>query len=282
MNYPHPQPQAHIHQIFYSEQTRAELDQGFIPLDNIANERPDWREYWPIRSYLMRNELAEHDLYGFLSPKFKEKTGLTAQQVRSFALQTAHDIDVLIFSPYIDQSALFVNTFEHAETIHPGIWDVAQNVIDALGLRIDLRTVVMNSSTAIFCNFFAAKPKFWRRWLELNERMFQIAESNDTDLARRLNALTSYPRGSLPMKIFIQERIASLILATDPEWKTRAYNPYQLPTLLQRSDLEFNFLMCDALKIGYRITGFREYMVTYDRLREQISRKLAGPQEKAR
>ena len=44
---------ARIHQIYYSEQTRAELDPGFLPLDNSANERPDWREYWPIRRFLL-------------------------------------------------------------------------------------------------------------------------------------------------------------------------------------------------------------------------------------
>lgn len=42
----------HIHQIFYSDDTRRTLDPGFIPLDNLANERPDWREYWPIRKFL--------------------------------------------------------------------------------------------------------------------------------------------------------------------------------------------------------------------------------------
>ena len=67
-----------IHQIFYNAYTEKSLDQGFIPLDNSDNVRPDWREYWPIRKYLINNELNENDLYGFFSPKFKEKTGLSA------------------------------------------------------------------------------------------------------------------------------------------------------------------------------------------------------------
>ena len=39
----------YAYQIYYSEQTRDALDPGFLPLDNLANPRPDWREYWPIR-----------------------------------------------------------------------------------------------------------------------------------------------------------------------------------------------------------------------------------------
>ena len=56
-------PKIHIHQIYYSPETRAQLDAGFTPLDNLANERPDWREYWPIRNHLLRNALADDDYH---------------------------------------------------------------------------------------------------------------------------------------------------------------------------------------------------------------------------
>lgn len=74
----------HIHQIYYSEQTQRDSDRGFIGLDNLANARPDWREYWPIRNYLLKNRLNEDDYYGFFSPKFKAKTNLNADTVREF------------------------------------------------------------------------------------------------------------------------------------------------------------------------------------------------------
>ena len=73
-----------IYQIYYSEATKAQNDLGFLPLDNLANERPDWREYWPIRNFLLKNELAENTSYGFFSPKFKDKTNLEASDVVNF------------------------------------------------------------------------------------------------------------------------------------------------------------------------------------------------------
>ena len=40
-----------IYQIYYSKETRSKLDPGFIPLDNTENQRPDWREFWCIKSF---------------------------------------------------------------------------------------------------------------------------------------------------------------------------------------------------------------------------------------
>ena len=74
----------HVFQILNHYTSRQELDQGFGVLDNSANERPDWFEYWPIRRYLKSEALDENAFYGFLSPKFRLKTNLTSAGVREF------------------------------------------------------------------------------------------------------------------------------------------------------------------------------------------------------
>ena len=86
-----------IFQIYYSEATQLQNDPGFIPLDNLGNERPDWREYWPIRNYLLNNQLDKDTHYGFLSPKFEAKTTLNAQKVVEFIGND--ESDVILFSP---------------------------------------------------------------------------------------------------------------------------------------------------------------------------------------
>src|SRR5271163_1516352 len=77
---------AHIYQILNHYTSRQELDPDFGVLDNSANERPDWFEYWPIRRFLLNEALDENAFYGFLSPKFKLKTGLSSAAVREFIL----------------------------------------------------------------------------------------------------------------------------------------------------------------------------------------------------
>ena len=106
--------EARIHQIYYSEQTHAELDPGFLPLDNSANERPDWREYWPMRRFLLGRELEPEAYYGFFSPKFKQKTTLTAAAVNDFVRQRGGAADVISFSPFFDQMAFPLNIMELA------------------------------------------------------------------------------------------------------------------------------------------------------------------------
>ena len=39
-------------------------------LDNLRNERPDWREYWPIRRFLLEGTPDPDAFYGFFSPRF--------------------------------------------------------------------------------------------------------------------------------------------------------------------------------------------------------------------
>jgi hypothetical protein len=90
--------QNYIYQIFYSDESRRALDPGFIPLDNTG-QRPDWREYWPMRRYLLGRQLEEDAWYGFLSPKFRDKTKLTSEDVCAYIARQQDDIEVVTFSP---------------------------------------------------------------------------------------------------------------------------------------------------------------------------------------
>ena len=55
-----------LYQIAYDSKTLKQVqDSGFLLLDNQANERPDWYEYWPIRQFLLAETLEEDAFYGF-------------------------------------------------------------------------------------------------------------------------------------------------------------------------------------------------------------------------
>jgi hypothetical protein len=55
-----------VFQIFYDANTRKKLDPAFLPLDNSLAARPDWLEYWPIRTVLLNRSFADTDYVGFL------------------------------------------------------------------------------------------------------------------------------------------------------------------------------------------------------------------------
>lgn len=267
-----------IHQIYYSEQTRAELDPGFLPLDNSANERPDWREYWPMRRFLLGRELEPECYYGFFSPKFKQKTTLTAAAVSDFVRQRGGSADVISFSPYFDQMAFPLNIMELAVVNH----ECRETFAECAALvapGFDIERSVMSSLETIFCNFFVAKPRFWSEWLAKCESLFELAEQGLTPLGQALNRVVTYGTASAPAKVFVIERVASLLLWSQKHWAAERCNPIVLPQasarLLQVAGGP-DLMVLDALKIAYARSGTEHYLALYRHFRDNILKRASG------
>jgi hypothetical protein len=242
-------PTLHLYQILNHYTSPADLDPGFSVLDNSSNERPDWYEYWPIRNFLLSTPLDEHAYYGFLSPKFRHKTNLTAAQVRDFIEQSQPAPDVVLFSPSIHNSAYYLNVFEHGEAEHPGLAGVAAQLFARLGRTLDVAAFISDSRNTVHSNYFIAKPRFWRAWLAVTERMYAIAETPSDPLGEALRTPTTY-RGSrnVQMKIFVMERIATWLLVTDPSFVVRVRDPFAARSRIYKLPVA---IVCDALKIAY-------------------------------
>ena len=247
----------HIYQILTHYSSRQDLDPGFGVLDNSANERPDWFEYWPIRKFLLAETLDENAFYGFLSPKFCLKTNLSATAVRDFILTADSAADVILFSPSIHNSAYYWNVFDHGESEHPGLKHVATQLLERLDLPHDLDSLVSDSRNTVYSNYFIAKPRFWRAWLAFNEKMFAIAETPADSLGNALRSPTSYRGGSnVQMKVFIMERVATLLLTVDRSFTVSARDPFAAHSRLYKLPVA---LVCDALKIAYATQGRAQY-----------------------
>ena len=247
----------HIYQILSHYTSPRELDPGFEVLDNSANERPDWYEYWPIRRFLLNEALDEDAFYGFLSPKFKLKTSLSSAAVREFILASDDATEVILFSPSIHNSAYYLNVFEHGDAEHPGLKSVAKRLFERLGLPSDLDSLVSDSRNTVHSNYFIAKPRFWKAWLAINEKMFAIAETPSDALGEALRKPTRYRRGSdVQMKIFVMERIATWLLTTDRSFAVRVRDPFVARSRLYKLPVA---IVCDALKIAFATQGRAQY-----------------------
>jgi hypothetical protein len=273
--------EASIHQIYYSEQTRAELDPGFQPLDNSANERPDWREYWPMRRFLLHSHLEPERYYGFFSPKFKQKTTLTATAVHDFIRRRDGAADVISFSPFFDQMAFPLNIMELAIVEHDCRETLAQCAA-LIAPQFRIHSSVMSSLDTVYCNFFVAKPRFWAQWLRKCELVFAIAEEGLTPLGQALNRVVNYGAVTAPAKVFVIERVASLLLWSEKQWVTQSYDAVLLPPASARL-LEIasapDLLVLDALKIAYAKSGSERYLTLYSHFREKlIQRRTVGEQ----
>lgn len=262
-----------IHQIYYDDNSLAGLDPAFIPLDNSKNERPDWREYWPIQGFLKTHVLDEDTYYGFFSPKFQAKTGLSGKTVTDFI--EANDAEIYTFSPFVEQAAFFLNVFEHGEVNHAGLLDAMQQFVNQISMPINLRAVVCDFNTAVFSNYFVAKPKFWRKWLEIGEQLFSLSEKEEGVLATQLNTATQYHQqvGDVGLKVFMMERLVSLILIYY-QFSIKAYDQFAITRSgIPASYLDYEMHVANALKMAFLKTGDARYIESFVRFRNEV---LAG------
>jgi hypothetical protein len=255
----------HTYQILNHYTSRQDLDPGFDVLDNSSNARPDWYEYWPIRKFLQNESLDENAFYGFLSPKFKLKTNLSAADVVEFIRGSDEATDVVLFSPSIHNSAFYLNVFEHGNAEHPGLMRVAQDFFAQLNHSQPLTSLVSDSRNTVHSNYFIAKPRFWRAWLSITEQLFAIAESPQDPLGMQLRTPTQYRgRREVQMKIFLMERIATWILVTDQSFAARVRDPFVSRSRIYKLPVA---IICDALKIAYTTQGRRQYLDVFLLLR---------------
>jgi len=257
-------------QIFYDEETRLSLDRDFEALDNTKSERPDWYEYWAIRNYLLQNELQESTFYGFLSPRFFEKTRLTGAQVKEFVRRSS-EADIVTFSPLPCQGACFMNVFEQGEFFHRGLFDLATQFFARVDPRIKLNALVTHSRNTVFANFFLAKPVFWRTWKGVFDQLFELAETPGSPLYARLNLATDH-RGKTvtPMKIFVMERAVSFLLVSLEVLRVWNFPPFQIPVAKYMEGRVPEIVMLDALKIALSQTADPDYVRLYMQLRDKV------------
>ena len=263
--------QVHLYHIAYSPETLKNAPPGYKILNNLNSARNDWREYWPIRKFLLEENLDENSYYGFFSPRFVEKSGgLTHTQVTSFVQSAGAETDVVLFSPQPDMGAFFINVFEQEDLYQPGFIAAFEAFLKAIDLPLKLSSMVMDSRQIVFSNYFVAKPKFWLDWLFLNEKLFAICEGEDSPLKQALLYETTYP-GAVQRKVFIMERIAPLLLTVRKNWRVRAYNSFDFAWSSSRlRQFDFEAILCDALKIAMKEQGFPAYFNAFNQIRDKI------------
>lgn len=261
-----PQRCVHLLHIGYNGATAAAIEPGFTLLDNRANPRPDWYEIWPIAAWLRTptTALDEDALYGFFSPKFRQKTGLGAAEVQAFV--AAHpQAEVCLFSPQPDVHMAFRSVFHGGEAFNPGYLATAQAVLLQAGVNADLNKVVMDSRVAVFSNYLVATPRFWRQWLGWVEVLIAQGEGPQREA---LCAATGYGAGA-QRKVFVGEGFASL-LCWGGDYRVAALSPFAVPWFSMLSPFREQLIALDALKRAWRDSGHSAYLQQFDTLSAQV------------
>lgn len=236
----------------------------FECLDNYSNERPDWREYWPIRNFIISNSIKDNEYYGFFSPKFFDKTGLNKEQVLNFCRKNIGNYDVISFSPQYDQSVIFKNVFDQGNYHHPGLYQAAVIFLNEIGEDLEVLNKLSVVENSIFSNYFVASGRFIREWFNLTEKLFQICEELKSRAGQILTKKDSYMDQNLEFKVFVMERVCAYVLDRGA-FTCRRYPPLKMgfPTIWL--DSVEKLLRASNLKAIFSKTQNYEILKAYNR-----------------
>ena len=196
-----------LFQITYDESTRLNLQDGFKELDN-SHGPASMREVTPIHRYLSETEIREDEWVGFFSPKFFDKTKITAREVRDVIGNVEDSVDACLFSGHWHIASMYTNVWVQGEACHPGLMETSQQLAGAVGYNLNLQTAVTPLDKAVFNHFIVAKPSFWNEWRRVVAIYFDII-SRDKSL---FSKMVRYQASALPIHTFVIERIPTMIL----------------------------------------------------------------------
>ena len=266
---------ANIFQISHEGSAGQPGDDGFIALGNAASLKPGWGDYGTIREFFLTQSVNEYELYGFLSSDFHKRTALSAAEVLAFIGDNPGH-EVYTFSPFIEDSACYLNVFEQANGLYPGFIEAAELFLRTIGLDANLRTLPMDFRSIVYGNYVVAKPSFWETWFALTEKLFDLFEGENPAFRQQLAASVAC-NPPIGLRVLLIERIASLILALCPEIKVCAFSARSMPLpQTAASDCEPQLALLNDLKTGYAQNEDSESLHSFYTLRGAVLQTRHG------
>jgi hypothetical protein len=201
-----------------------QTESAFAPLALPDNSHAAWREFRILIDFYRRGDHRGEGKTGIFSPKFGMKTKVTGQDFIDFAKANG-DADVCIINAFPTLPYYSYNVWMQGEVAHPGLTEIAQNLLTAAGIKWDLsKTPRHTHGNLCYCNFWVGSELFWDRYFgEVLDPIARYLESNpDSDVSKDVMIGTrhSSPAPFLP---FIIERLFSTFLSFSPDLKVASY-----------------------------------------------------------
>jgi hypothetical protein len=204
-----------VHQIHYRQDQISLLDPAFLPYDNAANGTSDWCEWRVIREAYHGDLHKRANFVGFVSWKFKKKTGVSGEALLSF-IRKHPGFDVYFVNPYHNAIVTwgFRNIWEEAEQWHTGIKPLTEDLFKRLEYRIDLNTFVSRCEETCYCNYWIANRRFWDAFMTFAEPVANCLECGLSGKQREfLETSRRTTKQGVSFRPFIMERLFTTFLA---------------------------------------------------------------------
>lgn len=200
------------------------LNGAFIPYPVIDRRNTEWREV-VILVEMYRSGCHLRSAYtGLFSPKFPVKSHMTGETFIEF-VRGQESADVYFINPFPQIRYWSYNVWMQGEYAHPGICEVAQNLVDACGIRLSIPDAPRHGPGVLaYSNFWVGSQEFWEQYV--GGVLVPIAEFLEWFPHKRVSqdvmAKTSHT-DSAPFLPFVVERLFSTFIAERPYIRSVAY-----------------------------------------------------------
>lgn len=244
---PSPAPAlVRIFQIHYQEDQLPSLDPTFEPYDNSDDDDP-LLEFNVFRKLTKHRLVKGADLWGAVSWKFTQKTGLTGADLRQLiASNPGHD--VYYCNPHPEFEALYHNLWLQGEPSHPQFLTLCQELFEVAGLPAEQLKTMVPSKYFASSNYFVATHRFWQAYLgfvsdiitkanaRLSEEAMAMLYSSEADRTGAHAGATYLP--------FIVERLFGLFLANNAQ----QFSAYKYPLPAREAELNVHQTLLRQMK----------------------------------
>lgn len=208
--------------IYQEGQQLTEL--SFTPLHLADNSNSAWREFRILVDFHRRGDHRGRRA-GIFSPKFGLKTKVSAEQFIGFCELHA-DADVCLINPFPQIAYYSYNVWMQGEIAHPGLIEVAQSLLLASGIDLDISmTPRHDTSNLCYSNFWVGSECFWDAYVGdvLRPIASFLEREPNHPVAKRVMHGTQHT-DEAPFLPFIVERLFSTYLSLRPELTVAAYD----------------------------------------------------------
>jgi hypothetical protein len=166
--------QVRVFQIFYEDWHKELLDPEFEPYDN-RGVQSELHEFAVFEKLAESAEVAGAPLWGALSWRFSEKTGMSGKEWLE-AVAARPGFDVYYCNPFPENEALYHNVWVQGEPSHPSFLELVTAVFNAAGLPHEELASIDISARFASANYFVATPAFWASYLRFVRLVLGKAE----------------------------------------------------------------------------------------------------------
>ncbi len=249
--------QIKIHQIYYKNEQKKNLEASFHPYYNDSNVGKKWFEYGVFKKEFEKRSIPLNGFIGYMSWKFYTKTDVHGKKFIEF-IEKNPGFDVYFINPFLMESLMFQSQWENGEFHHRGITEITNNVFKSIGYDSHILEKPQKSDIQLYSNYWVGNESFWLKYMSYTLPVYRYVENlTDTELLKLIltNADKKIQATYIP---FIMERLFTLLLMSDSSIRYMPYR-YSNSELKKKYKVFFPFIsILESIKEEEISTGLKK------------------------